>query len=116
MIDEKLQKLSKEDPLAIRRAMVHPEHFELLVKGEMKYWESTCTNVDEESSSNEDVEEESIHDSAINSVNKTLMKKESFNCTKRRRRRNMYEHGVERPNVPFLLRDSISNCSFINID
>ena len=117
MMDEELQKLSKEDRLAIQKAMVHPEHLELLERGEMKYWQSTCSkNADEESSSNDDVKEESIQDraatnSAINSVNK-----ESLNCTKRQRRRNMYQRGVERPNVPLLLRGSISNCCSINID
>ncbi|XP_034185409.2 uncharacterized protein LOC117606710 [Osmia lignaria lignaria] len=122
MMDEKLQKLSKEDRLAIEKAMVHPEHLDLLERGEMKYWQSTCSkNADEESSSNDDVKEESIQDraatnSAINSVNKDSVKKESVNCTKRQRRRNMYQRGVERPNVPLLLRGSISNCCSINIE
>jgi hypothetical protein len=36
-MDEEVRKWSRKDPMAIKRAMVHPDHLELLERGEMKY-------------------------------------------------------------------------------
>ncbi|XP_062565923.1 uncharacterized protein LOC134228155 isoform X1 [Armigeres subalbatus] len=36
-MDEEVQKWSRKDPMAIRRAMVHPEHLPMLERGEMKH-------------------------------------------------------------------------------
>lgn len=36
-MDEEVRKWSRKDPIAIKRAMVHPDHLELLERGEMKY-------------------------------------------------------------------------------
>lgn len=34
---EEVQKRSRKDPIAIKQAMIHPEHLELLERGEMKF-------------------------------------------------------------------------------
>ncbi len=36
-MDEEIQKWSRKDPMAIRKAMVYPDNLELLEKGEMKH-------------------------------------------------------------------------------
>ncbi|CAO1428781.1 unnamed protein product [Diamesa serratosioi] len=36
-MDEEVQKWSRKDPMAIKKAMVHPEHLEALERGEMKH-------------------------------------------------------------------------------
>uniref|UniRef100_A0A182XXL6 Uncharacterized protein n=2 Tax=Anopheles stephensi TaxID=30069 RepID=A0A182XXL6_ANOST len=47
-MDEEVQKWSRKDPLAIRRAMVHPEHLEALERGEMKHGSTGEDDVDVE--------------------------------------------------------------------
>lgn len=36
-MDDEVQKWSRKDPMAIREAMVYPEHLEALERGEMKH-------------------------------------------------------------------------------
>ncbi|EZA58132.1 Forkhead box protein N1 [Ooceraea biroi] len=36
-MDEEVRKWSRKDPIAIKQAMVHPDHLELLERGDMKY-------------------------------------------------------------------------------
>jgi len=36
-MDEEVRKWSRKDPVAIKQAMVHPDHLELLERGDMKY-------------------------------------------------------------------------------
>ncbi|XP_076756738.1 forkhead box protein N4 jumeau [Xylocopa sonorina] len=73
-MDEEVQKWSRKDPLAIKKAMIYPDHLELLERGEMKYAGSGDVSEETESSSDEAIEEgttyeESIHDHvATNSV------------------------------------------------
>ncbi|CAH2006402.1 unnamed protein product [Acanthoscelides obtectus] len=74
-MDDEVQKWSRKDPLAIRRAMVNPEHLEALERGEMKFSCSmdendtfggdSCGSAEERSSeegsdSEREVEEEEI--------------------------------------------------------
>uniref|UniRef100_A0A182VQG7 Fork-head domain-containing protein n=1 Tax=Anopheles minimus TaxID=112268 RepID=A0A182VQG7_9DIPT len=47
-MDEEVQKWSRKDPLAIRRAMVHPEHLEALERGEMKHGSTGDDDLDVE--------------------------------------------------------------------
>uniref|UniRef100_A0A182PK33 Fork-head domain-containing protein n=1 Tax=Anopheles epiroticus TaxID=199890 RepID=A0A182PK33_9DIPT len=47
-MDEEVQKWSRKDPLAIRRAMVHPEHLEALERGEMKHGSTGDEDLDVE--------------------------------------------------------------------
>uniref|UniRef100_A0A182ITY0 Uncharacterized protein n=1 Tax=Anopheles atroparvus TaxID=41427 RepID=A0A182ITY0_ANOAO len=47
-MDEEVQKWSRKDPLAIRRAMVHPEHLEALERGEMKHGSTGDDDLDPE--------------------------------------------------------------------
>lgn len=36
-MDEEVRKWSRKDPVAIKQAMIHPDHLELLERGDMKY-------------------------------------------------------------------------------
>lgn len=57
-MDEEVQKWSRKDPLAIKKAMIYPDHLELLERGEMKYaGNGDLSAEDSESSSDEAVEE-----------------------------------------------------------
>ncbi|XP_049531807.1 uncharacterized protein LOC125949122 isoform X2 [Anopheles darlingi] len=47
-MDDEVQKWSRKDPLAIRRAMVHPEHLESLERGEMKHGSVNHDDLDPE--------------------------------------------------------------------
>ncbi|XP_058055976.1 uncharacterized protein LOC131207381 [Anopheles bellator] len=47
-MDEEVQKWSRKDPLAIRKAMVHPEHLEALERGEMKHGSTSDDDLDPE--------------------------------------------------------------------
>uniref|UniRef100_A0A182Q248 Fork-head domain-containing protein n=1 Tax=Anopheles farauti TaxID=69004 RepID=A0A182Q248_9DIPT len=47
-MDEEVQKWSRKDPLAIRRAMVYPEHLEALERGEMKHGSTGDDDLDPE--------------------------------------------------------------------
>ncbi|XP_030746127.1 uncharacterized protein LOC115874962 [Sitophilus oryzae] len=69
-MDEEVQKWSRKDPSAIRKAMVNPEHLELLERGELKF---SCSYDDEndnfgdscgsaESGEGSDSEEEVVHE------------------------------------------------------
>lgn len=50
-MDEEVQKWSRKDPLAIRKAMVYPEHLEALERGEMKHGSSGDSEGETESHS-----------------------------------------------------------------
>ncbi|GAB0093123.1 Winged helix-like DNA-binding domain superfamily [Sergentomyia squamirostris] len=65
-MDEEVQKWSRKDPLAIRKAMVYPENLEALERGEMKHGHSGESDIEneghseeEEHSDDEEVEAES---------------------------------------------------------
>ncbi|KFB52603.1 AGAP003940-PA-like protein [Anopheles sinensis] len=47
-MDEEVQKWSRKDPLAIRRAMVHPDNLEALERGEMKHGSTGDDDLDPE--------------------------------------------------------------------
>lgn len=55
-MDEEVQKWSRKDPMAIKKAMVFPEHLESLERGEMKHGPSGDT--DDENEIEDEVEEE----------------------------------------------------------
>ena len=50
-MDEEVQKWYRKDPMAIRNAMVYPEHLENLEKGEMKHGSSGNSDVELDSQS-----------------------------------------------------------------
>lgn len=62
-MDEEVQKWSRKDPLAIKKAMIYPDHLELLERGEMKY-AGRCSDLSEEteSSGDETAEENATYD------------------------------------------------------
>ncbi|SPP87691.1 blast:Forkhead box protein N4 [Drosophila guanche] len=70
-MDEEVQKWSRKDPLAIRGAMIYPEHLELLERGEMKHGfadsdvELDSTSEIEESS---DLEEHDFEDTLVDAM------------------------------------------------
>jgi forkhead box protein N len=45
-MDEEVQKWSRKDPMAIRKAMVYPEHLDALERGEMKHGRSGDSDVE----------------------------------------------------------------------
>ncbi|XP_055615663.1 uncharacterized protein LOC129761867 isoform X2 [Toxorhynchites rutilus septentrionalis] len=61
-MDEEVQKWSRKDPMAIRKAMVHPEHLDALERGEMKHGSTGDSdegeNDDGDTEDQSDVEEE----------------------------------------------------------
>lgn len=60
-MDEEVQKWSRKDPLAIKKAMIYPDHLELLERGEMKYAGSGGDLSEEtESSGDENSNEDNI--------------------------------------------------------
>lgn len=63
-MDEEVQKWSRKDPLAIKKAMIYPDHLELLERGEMKYAGSGGDDLSEEteSSGDETAEENATYD------------------------------------------------------
>ncbi|XP_053989591.1 forkhead box protein P1 [Hylaeus anthracinus] len=61
-MDEEVQKWSRKDPLAIKKAMIYPDHLELLERGEMKYAGSGDLSEETESSGDEAVEESATYD------------------------------------------------------
>lgn len=62
-MDEEVQKWSRKDPLAIKKAMVYPDNLELLERGEMKYACSVGDLSEEtESSSDENIEDNVTYD------------------------------------------------------
>lgn len=58
-MDDEIQKWSRKDPMAIRRAMVFPENLEQLERGEMKHGStsSDCEEGDDVEGGDEDAEE-----------------------------------------------------------
>ena len=66
-MDEEVQKWSRKDPLAIKKAMIYPDHLELLERGEMKYAGSGDMSEETESSGDEAVEESATYDESIHS-------------------------------------------------
>ncbi|EDS31310.1 conserved hypothetical protein [Culex quinquefasciatus] len=59
-MDDEVQKWSRKDPMAIRKAMVHPEHLDALERGEMKHGSSGDSDEgepDDEISDSDEVEE-----------------------------------------------------------
>ncbi|KAH0550792.1 hypothetical protein KQX54_020862 [Cotesia glomerata] len=63
-MDEEVQKWSRKDPLAIKKAMIYPDHLELLERGEMKYAGNGGDDLSEEaeSSGDETAEENTTYD------------------------------------------------------
>ncbi|XP_012257791.2 uncharacterized protein LOC105687046 isoform X2 [Athalia rosae] len=68
-MDEEVQKWSRKDPLAIKKAMIFPDHLELLERGEMKYAGSGSGDLSEEaeSSGDETAEENTTYDEPVHS-------------------------------------------------
>lgn len=58
-MDEEVQKWSRKDPLAIKKAMIYPDHLELLERGEMKYASNGDLSAEESESSGDETAEES---------------------------------------------------------
>lgn len=58
-MDEEVQKWSRKDPLAIKKAMVYPDQLELLERGEMKYASNGDLSAEESESSGDETAEES---------------------------------------------------------
>lgn len=59
-MDDEVQKWSRKDPMAIRKAMVHPEHLDALERGEMKHGSSGDSDEgepDDEISDSDEVED-----------------------------------------------------------
>ncbi|XP_012270732.1 forkhead box protein P1 [Orussus abietinus] len=65
-MDEEVQKWSRKDPSAIKKAMIYPDHLELLERGEMKYAGSGDLEEETESSGDETTEESTAYDEPIN--------------------------------------------------
>jgi forkhead box protein N len=57
-MDEEVQKWSRKDPMAIKKAMVYPEHLEALERGEMKHGPSGDTDDENEMEDDEQEEDE----------------------------------------------------------
>ncbi|XP_043288887.1 uncharacterized protein jumu isoform X2 [Venturia canescens] len=58
-MDEEVSKWSRKDPLAIKKAMIYPDHLELLERGEMKYAGTGSDLSEETESSGDEATEES---------------------------------------------------------
>lgn len=58
-MDEEVSKWSRKDPLAIKKAMIYPDHLELLERGEMKYAGTGSELSEETESSGDEATEES---------------------------------------------------------
>ncbi|XP_015115278.1 uncharacterized protein LOC107039930 [Diachasma alloeum] len=59
-MDEEVQKWSRKDPLAIKKAMIYPDHLELLERGEMKYAGNGEDLSEETESSGDETAEENV--------------------------------------------------------
>lgn len=69
-MDEEVQKWSRKDPMAIKKAMVHPEHLEALERGEMKHGHSGLSDDEDEndmgsSEDNDDLQSENEQDESF---------------------------------------------------
>lgn len=67
-MDEEVQKWSRKDPMAIRKAMVIPENLPALERGEMKHGSLNDSDVDEPDDTEESEPENELDDSIINSI------------------------------------------------
>lgn len=74
-MDEEVQKWSRKDPMAIRKAMVHPEHLEALERGEMKH--GSLNDSDVEQDDTEDVESEPEQEMESSIINYTVPEMDS---------------------------------------
>lgn len=63
-MDEEVQKWSRKDPSAIRKAMINPDHLEALERGELKYTYSS-EDADAYGDSSADTESEEASDVEI---------------------------------------------------
>lgn len=70
-MDEEVQKWSRKDPLAIRKAMVFPDHLEALERGEMKHGSTNDSDLDLDSQS--EIEETSDSDQEHELVDDTIV-------------------------------------------
>jgi hypothetical protein len=69
-MDEEVLKWSRKDPMAIKKAMVHPEHLESLERGEMKHGHSGMSDDEDEndmgsSEENDDIQSENEQDESF---------------------------------------------------
>lgn len=69
-MDEEVQKWSRKDPMAIKKAMVHPEHLEALERGEMKHGHSGLSDDEDEndvgsSEDNDEIQSENEQDESF---------------------------------------------------
>ncbi|XP_075144551.1 forkhead box protein N4 jumeau [Haematobia irritans] len=71
-MDEEVQKWSRKDPMAIRNAMVCPEHLEALERGEMKHGSSGDSDVEMDSQSEieeaSDLEEQELDETLVDNM------------------------------------------------
>ncbi|XP_061388698.1 serine-rich adhesin for platelets [Musca vetustissima] len=71
-MDEEVQKWSKKDPMAIRNAMVYPEHLEALERGEMKHGSSGDSDAEMDSQSEieeaSDLEEQELDETLVDNM------------------------------------------------
>ncbi|XP_073817544.1 forkhead box protein N4 jumeau [Musca autumnalis] len=71
-MDEEVQKWSKKDPMAIRNAMVFPEHLEALERGEMKHGSSGDSDAEMDSQSEieeaSDLEEQELDETLVDNM------------------------------------------------
>lgn len=72
-MDEEVQKWSRKDPTAIRKAMINPEHLEALERGELKY---SYSSEDGYADSNGDTESEEASDVEIELENQSIKEEE----------------------------------------
>lgn len=77
-MDEEVQKWSRKDPMAIRKAMVFPEHLESLERGEMKH--GSTGESDNENEGEENEEEQSDAEEIDNEVDETFINTPPESC------------------------------------
>lgn len=66
-MDEEVQKWSRKDPMAIRKAMVFPENLESLERGEMKHGSMNDSDIEpDDTEDNESEPEQELEESIIN--------------------------------------------------
>lgn len=70
-MDEEVQKWSRKDPMAIRKAMVFPENLEALERGEMKHGSLNDSDGEQDEDDAEEIDSEQeneLEDSMLNSI------------------------------------------------
>lgn len=67
-MDEEVQKWSRKDPMAIRKAMVIPENLPALERGEMKHGSLNDSDVEPDDNSEDSEPENEMDDSIVNSI------------------------------------------------